>query len=200
MFGGKVILNYTGDLNSTKELKMASKIEDYAKSQGSGKFIPLPLGVEAKLLDMKLSDAEFLENQKLSALQIAAAFGVKPNVINDYSKSSYSNSETQQLDFYVNTLQPSFISYQQEVTYKLLAQFEKDKGIRLEINEKILFKMDSQTRSEVNARNMNNFIMTPNEARETEDLPYVDGADELIGNGNYIKINQIGTQWTKGGV
>lgn len=69
---------------------------------------------------MKLSDAEFFENSKLSALQLAAAFGIKPNIINDYSKSSYSNSETQQLDFYVNTLQPVLQHTEQEITYKLL--------------------------------------------------------------------------------
>lgn len=200
MFGGKVILNYTGDLNTEIEKKMAAKIENYAKTQGSGKFIPLPLGIEAKLLDMKLSDAQFLENNKLSALQIAAAFGIKPNIINDYSKSSYSNSETQQLDFYVNTLQPTFNAYQQEVTYKLLPEFEIDKGVSLEINEKILFKMDSKTQSEVLQSGVNNFQITPNEAREERGLPYIEGADELIGNGNYIKFSQIGVNYgLKGG-
>ena len=200
MFGGKVILNYTGDLDPSKELKMAERIESYSKKSGSGKFIPLPLGVNAQLLDMKLSDAEFLENNKLSALQLAAAFGIKPNVINDYSKSSYSNSETQQLDFYMNTLQPLFTAYQQEVTYKLLHSFEIDAGTSLEINEKILFKMDSKTQSEVFQSRINNFVMTPNEAREELGLSYIDGADELIGNGNYIKLGQIGANYgIKGG-
>jgi len=199
MFGGKVILNYTGDLNSTAERSLASKIESYSATQGSGKFIPLPLGITATLLDMKLSDAQFFENNKLNALQIAAAFGIKPNVINNYEKSSYSNSETQQLDFYVNTLQPSFKAYSQEVSYKLLPNFELKKGYRLEINEKILFKMDSKTQAEVYAKYLNNFVMTPNEVREELDLPFHDGASELIGNGNYIKIGQIGDQWKTGG-
>lgn len=47
---------------------------------------------------------------------------------------------------------------------------------------------------------LNNFGMTPNEVREEIDLPYMEGADNLIGNGNYIRIDQIGTQWkAKGG-
>jgi len=199
MFGGKVILNYTGDLDSTKEAKLAAKIESYSSTVGTGKFIPLPLGITAQTLDMKLSDAQFFDNNKMSALQIAAAFGIKPNVINNYDKSSYSNSETQQLDFYVNTLQSSFNNYNQEVTYKLLILQDIKKGIRLEINKKVLFEMDSKTRAEVNAKNINNFVTTPNEARESEDLPYMDEADVLIGNGNFIKLNQVGTQWAKGG-
>ena len=130
MFGSKVIVSYTGDLKQGSEAKLASKLESFSKAQGSGKFIPMPLGMEAKLLDMKLADAQFFENNKVSALQLAAAFGIKPNVINDYTKSSYSNSESQQVDFYVNTLQPLFRAYEQEITYKLLTFKEIDKGYK----------------------------------------------------------------------
>lgn len=198
MFGGKVIINYTSDINQRAEEKLIERLSTYIKKD-AGKFIPLMPGMEAKVIDMKLSDAQFLENNKLSALEIAAAFGIKPNMINDYSKSSYSNSETQQLDFYVNTLQPAFNSYMQEVTYKLLPKFEILKGYTLEINEKILFKMDNKTKSEVYSSYLNNFVMTPNEVREELDLPYIEEADELIGNGNYIKMGQVGNQWNKGG-
>lgn len=55
-------------------------------------------------LDIKLSDSQFIELKKYSALQIAAAFGIKPNQINDYTKSSYSNSEMQQLSFLTDTM------------------------------------------------------------------------------------------------
>lgn len=199
MFGSKILLYYTGDLNTGAATKMAATIEEYSKNKGSGKFIPLPTGIEAKLMDMKLSDAQFFENQKLNALQIAAAFGIKPNVINNYEKSSYSNSETQQLDFYVNTLQPSFTSYSQESTWKLLPNFEIKSGKRLKINEKILFKMDNKTQAEVLKTYMNNFMITPNQALEELGLPYSNNpiANDLIGNGNYIKLSQVGDQWNK---
>ena len=107
MFGSKVIVHYTGELNTKSEEAVVSHLESYTSKVGSGKFIPMPYGMQAQLLDMKLSDAQFFENNKFSALQIAAAFGIKPNVINDYSKSSYKNSETQQIDFYVNTYRSS---------------------------------------------------------------------------------------------
>ena len=199
MFGSKVIVSYTGDLKQGSEAKLASKLESFSKAQGSGKFIPMPLGMEAKLLDMKLADAQFFENNKVSALQLAAAFGIKPNVINDYTKSSYSNSESQQVDFYVNTLQPLFRAYEQEITYKLLTFKEIDKGYKLEINEKILFKMDNKTQSEVYSKYLTNFAMTPNEVREYLNLPYLEGGDTLLGNGATINLENIGQQYLKGG-
>lgn len=198
MFGSKVIVHYTGELKKGSEGKIAEKLEEYSASQGSGKFIPMPLGMQAQLLDMKLADAQFFENNKISALQLAAAFGIKPNVINDYTKSSYSNSETQQVDFYVNTLQPLFKGYEQEITHKILTEKEIEEGYRLEINEKILFKMDNKTQAEVYSKYLTNFAMTPNEVREDLNLPYVVGGDTLIGNGASINLENIGSQY-KGG-
>lgn len=199
MFGSKVLVHYTGELKPGGEAKIASKLENFSKTQGSGKFIPIPVGMQAQLLDMKLADAQFFENNKISALQLAAAFGIKPNIINDYTKSSYSNSESQQVDFYVNTLQPLFKAYEQEMTYKMISGREIDKGYILEINEKILFKMDNKTQAEVYSKYLNSFAMTPNEVREDLNLPYVDGGDTLLGNGATIDLKNIGNQYKKGG-
>ena len=193
--GTKVVVHYTGELNDSKAKNMIGKIANFAKAKESGAFIPLPLGYQAQLLEMKLA----FENNKNTALQIAAAFGIKPNVINDYTKSSYSNSETQQLDFYVNTLQPLFLIYEQELSYKLLHPRDLERGQRLVINEDILFKMDNQTKANVYSNYVQNFIMTPNEVREALNLPYVEGGDKLVGNGNAISIDKAGEQYMKGG-
>lgn len=202
MFGSKVAVYYTGDLSTANERNVIESLERFAKQSTNGKFIPFPAGWQAQLLDMKLADAQFFENNKISALQLAAAFGIKPNVINDYSKSSFSNSETQQLDFYVNTLQPLFRSYEQEMTSKLLRTDELENGYRLIINEKTLFKMDSKTQSEVLTKYLTNFAMTVNEVREELDLSYVsheDGGDKLVGNGNAITLDKAGVQYIRNG-
>lgn len=198
MFGSKVAIYYTGTLEKDKEKELVEHLERFSSKTASGKFIPVPLGFQAQLLDMKLIDAQFFENNKISSLQLAAAFGIKPNIINDYSNSSYSNSETQQLDFYVNTLQPLFRNYEQEMTSKLLRTDEQERGFRLRINEKILFKMDNKTQSEVLKNYLTNFVMTVNEVREEINLPYIpveNGGDKLIGNGNVITLDKAGEQY-----
>lgn len=193
MFGGKVMLSHQGDLRGEAKARVIKELTSFS-TQEAGKFIPVPLGITPTLLDIKLSDAQFFENNKYNALAIAAAFGIKPNIINNYEKSSYSNSETQQLDFYVNTLQPLFRSYSQEVSYKMLPEFAIDRGERLDINAKILFKMDSKTQAEVYSKYLNNYAMTPNEVREEIDMPNHKLGDMLIGNGNYKPIEQVGNE------
>ncbi|MEA5085094.1 MAG: phage portal protein [Lachnospiraceae bacterium] len=203
MFGSKVILQYTGEMGSGAKDTLIKETERYANAVGSGKYLPLPIGITATTLDMKLSDAEFVELNKLSSLQLAACFGIKPNVTNNYDKSSYSNSETQQLDFYVNTLQPIFKMYNDEDTIKLIPIKEKIKGTAIELDKEVLFELDKQTQMEILVKGLNNFITTPNEAREKIGYPYVDdeNANKLYGNGNLIELSRAGegTNYGEGG-
>ena len=59
--------------------------------------------------------------------------------------------------------------------------------------------MDNQTKANVYSNYVQNFIMTPNEVREALNLPYIEGGDKLVGNGNAISIDKAGEQYTKGG-
>ena len=77
----------------------------------------MPPGLKLVPVNMKLTDAQFYELQKYSALQIAAAFGIKPNQLNNYEKSSYANSETQQLAFLVETMAYHLKAYEEEINY-----------------------------------------------------------------------------------
>lgn len=118
----KAVLEYTGELNEDAATKLRQTFERFgAGSQNTGKILPVPLGMKLTPLDIKLTDSQFVELKKYSALQIAAAFGIKPNQINDYEKSSYSNSEMQQLSFYVDTMLFVLKQYEEEVNYKLLS-------------------------------------------------------------------------------
>ena len=95
----------------------------------AGKFIPVPIGMRIEPLSISLTDSQYYELSKYTALQIAGAFGIKPNQINDYEKSSYSNSEMQQLSFYVDTELYILKQYEEEINYKLLDPSEIEQGL-----------------------------------------------------------------------
>lgn len=46
---------------------------------------------------------------------------------------------------------------------------------------------------------MQNGIRTPNEARALLDAPDKEGGDDLMCNGNYIKLTQLGANYGKKG-
>lgn len=192
MFGDKILLQYTGDLDVNAKDELVKGVERYG-NLNSTKFLPLPVSIKADLLSMKLSDAEFSVINNTNALRIASAFCLSPNVINDYSKSSYANSVSQQMDFYVNALSPVLQMYKQEDTRKLIPKPIRDKGIFLEYSTKELFKLDPSAHMDYLVKGSQNGLIKINEAREELGYNYVDGADILVMNGNLAPLDIIKT-------
>lgn len=196
----KAVLEYTGDLNKEARERLIKGFEDFASGEENvGKIVPVPLGMKLTPLDIKLTDSQFFELKKYSSLQIAAAFGIKPNHLNDYSKSSYANSEMQNLSFYTDTLLFILTQYEQELKYKLLSEKEIKEGYYFRFNVNSILRADSKTQMESLAIGVNNGIYSPDEAREYLDMPKVEGGDTPIVNGNYIPLTDVGKQYDKGG-
>lgn len=189
-------LQYVGEIDDAKIKKLQKKYEKYMSGpENAGKVVPVPVGMQLQPLNYKLTDAQFFELKKYSALQIAGAFGVKPNQVNDYEKSSYANSEMQQLSFLVDTMLFPLKQYEEEITYKLYVGTDK----MCKFNEKALLRTDSKTQTENMATQVQNGIRKPNEAREMLDLPLDPAGDRLMMNGNFIPVEMAGEQYKKKG-
>lgn len=193
-------MQYVGDLDETKIKKLQNKYSRYLTgSKNAGKIVPVPIGLELTPLKMNLTDAQFFELRKYSALQIAGAFGIKPNQINNYEKSSYANSEMQQLAFLVDTMSYRMKGYEEEINYKCLSQKELVEGYYYKYNEKVILRTDAKTQMEILTAAVNNGVYTPNEAREFVDRQQKEGGDTLMVNGNYIPITMVGEQYKEKG-
>lgn len=199
----KAVLQYTGGLNDENVKTLIQGIESYAKgdlkSKGIENIIPIPLGMTLTPLNMKLADSQFLEVKQYSALQIAAAFGVKPYQVGDYTKSSYASAESQQLSFLIDTLLFNIKQYEEEISWKLLSDSEEASGLTSKFNTAVLLRADQQTQIETLSTAVQSFLMTPNEARERLDLPHKEGGDNLLGNGAAIPVQLAGSQYTNAG-
>src|SRR5690625_5374940 len=197
---GKAVLEYTGDLDEKAKQRLVKGFEDFANgAKNAGKIIPVPLGMKLIPLNIKLTDSQFFELKKYSALQIAAAFGIKPNQINDYEKSSYASAEAQNLAFYVDTLLYIVKHYEEEITYKVLSdKFVKD-GYFFRFNVNVILRADTKAQMDSLSTAVQNGIMKPNEARSYLDMPTDEFGDVLMANGNYIPLSMLGDQYSKGG-
>lgn len=185
------VVKYIGDLNQKKQDLLLSRIEEQARQNGR-RLITLPLGFDIEPLDLKLTDSQFYELKKYNALQIAAAFGIKPNMLNDYSKSSYANSASQNLSFYVDTLLYNITLYEQELNRKLLTDAELQRGLGFKFNIKVILRGDMEQQAKVLQSFVQNSIYSPNDARRNLDMPPVTGGDVHMVNGSYVKMEDIG--------
>ena len=195
----KAVLQYTGSINDANVQQLVKEVGKYLKGEGksgSDKLIPMPQGFSLTPLNMKLADSQFLEVKQYTALQIAAAFGVKPYQVGDYTKSSYASAEAQQLSFLVDTLLYIVKQYEEEIAYKLLSDKEEASGYHVKFNTGVILRADQKTQIETLSAAVSNFLMTPNEAREKLDLPAKEGGDRLLGNGASIPVQYTGAQYT----
>lgn len=199
-FTAKAVVQYTADLSGDNLKNFKKMIEDFAGSDLDDEevknIIPIPIGTTLTPLDVKLADSQFIDVKKYSALQIASAFGIKPNQIGDYEKSSYASAEAQQLSFYVDTLLYILKQYEEELNYKLLSREEINNGYYFKFNVGVLLRADLKTQIETLSQAVSNFIYTPNEARALLDKPALPGGDKLLGNGASIPVELAGTQYT----
>ena len=197
---GKAVLHYTSNIKDESVEALTKGIQKYMngemKSKGVENLIPLPLGLSITPLNMKLTDSQFFEIKQYSALQIASAFGVRPYQIGDYTKTSYSSAEAQQLSFLIDTLLFILKGYEEEVGYKLLTDKEAAVGLHAKFNTGVLLRADQRTQIETLSTAVNSFLLTPNEAREMLDKPAKPGGDELLGNGASIPVQYTGSQYT----
>lgn len=199
-FTAKAVVQYTADLTGENLKKFKEMIEDFAGSDLDDEevknIIPIPVGTTLTPLNVKLADSQFIDIKKYSALQIASVFGIKPNQIGDYEKSSYASAEAQQLSFYVDTLLYILKQYEEELNYKLLSREEIDAGYYFKFNVAVILRADLKTQIETLSQAVSNFIYTPNEARALLDKPAKPGGDKLLGNGASIPVELAGTQYT----
>lgn len=189
-------LQYTGDLDKPRRMALQREYNNLLTgAKNAGKVVAVPVGMTLQPLNIKLADAQFFELKKYTALQIAGAFGIKPNQLNNYEKSSYANSETQQLAFLIDTMAYRLNQYEQEINYKCLTPEEQKEGFFFKFNEKALLRTDAKTQMANIVSAVTNGLYTVNEGRELLDLAYVDGGDVNMVNGTYTPITQIGAAY-----
>ena len=201
-FTAKAVVQYTGSLNDSLVQAFVQNIEEYAtgKIEDVKRIIPIPAGTTLTTLNTNLADNQFIELKKYSALQIAAAFGIKPNQINDYEKSSYASAEAQQLAFYIDTLLYILKQYEEEISNKLLTDDDVANGYYPKFNVSVILRADLKTQIESLRNAVQGSLYTPNEARVFLDKPSVPGGDKLLCNGTMLPVEMAGAAYqNKGG-
>ena len=191
-----VVVQYIGELNEILEKKIQKKFASLGGAKNAGKVIPIPPDFKVEQMGTRLVDNQFFELQGLNAKSIANAFGVKSFQLNDMERSTYSNIETQNRAFYTDTLLNVLTVYEQEIDWKLLTADQRKNGYYVKINVDAILRSDNAQRAEQYQKEIASGTMTPAEARELEDRPYIEGTDVLIyGNGASLPLSQLGKQY-----
>jgi HK97 family phage portal protein len=131
---------------------------------------------------MKPIDVQFLESIMENDTEIANYFGVPLYKLNQ-GKQSYQSNEQQNLDYLNTTLDPYLVQWEQAAALKWLTEEEQNYEY-FRFNRDALLRTDARTRTETLEKRIFSGQMTPNEARQVEDMSAYDGGDS-----HYLPLN-----------
>ena len=153
--------------------------------QNDGGLTIVPGGMKYRAISMNPDDLQLLESRQFSVIELARFFGV-PSVLIDGSGSSTgswpASYEQQMQSFLTFTLSTYLNEFEKKVTDSLIPESDMRK-IYVEHKVDGLLRSDSAGRSAFYAQALGNTqqdgFMTVAEVRQKENLPHLDGTDEL---------------------
>jgi HK97 family phage portal protein len=142
----------------------------------------LPNGVKAHELSGSNEAAQFLETRQYQVIEICRAFRVPPHMIQDLTRSTYSNIEVQGTEFVQHCLLPHLKRWEAAISRDLIVD---DERYFAEHSVSGLLRGDHASRSAYYVSALQNGWMTINEVRQLENLNPI-GPE---GDRHYIQMN-----------
>lgn len=158
-------------------------------SENSGRYMILEEGMEWQEIGITPEAAQLIETRKYQVREVARMFNIPPHMIGDLDDATFSNIETQSLEFVKFTMRPWLTRWENALNDQLVSPNSRG-DVFIEFNVEGLLRGDSETRSSYYAEALQNGWMNQNEVRRRENLNPIEGGDKHFVNGN---LQQLGT-------
>ena len=162
----------------------------------AGSIPVLEDGMEIKPFSTSFKEAQWTESVKLSRESVAAAYGVNPSLIWHSDTQTYASSKDNARALYAECLGPVLQMLQQRINSFLLPMIGADSDIYVEFDLTEKLKGSFEERASIIQASVGGPWMTRNEARADNNLPPIDGGDELIVPLNVVAGGQASPQDT----
>lgn len=147
-------------------------------------------GIELKRLGFAAKEEQWLEAATLALATVASAYHVPPTMVGAQTGSTFSSTREFRKMLYTETLGPLIAQIEGTINTFLLPMIgaAEDEFLELNIGEKLQGDFVEQASSFQSA--VGGPYMTRAEARKLQNLPYLEGSDELIVPLNVIAGDQ----------
>lgn len=162
----------------------------------AGKIPLLEDGMEIKPYQFNAKEAQYAETKQLSREDVAAAYHVNPSLIWHTTTQTYASAKDNARALYADCLGPTLQMLQQRINSFLLPMIGADPNLYVEFDLTEKLKGSFEERASILQASVGGPWMTRNEARADNNLPPVDGGDELIIPLNVVEGGQASPQDT----
>lgn len=166
---------------------------------GGSKAGSIPIledGMEIKPFSTSFKEAQWTESVKLSRESVAAAYRINPSLVWHSDAQTYASSYDNARALYAECLGPDLQMIQQRINSFLLPKVGADENTYVEFDLSEKLKGDFEKRASILQSAVGGPWMTRNEARADNNLPPVEGGDELIVPLNVVEGGQASPQDT----
>lgn len=187
------ILHAKLHISKDQFLEVKEQWEEQTQGANYGKTPVLGNDLEFQNIGQTNSDSQFLENKQFQISEICRCFNVSPFMVFHYiGNTTYSSAEQFMLQHLVHSISPWYAAIEESAACNLLTEEELDQGYYFMFNDNALLRSDTKARGEFYRVMVNAGIMTPNEARKKEDLPPMEGGDQLYVQGATVPLKDAG--------
>ncbi|MCH8851726.1 MAG: phage portal protein [Planctomycetes bacterium] len=143
----------------------------------SHKTAILEQGMTYKSISLPHKDAQWIESREFSVAELSRWLRIPPHKIGHLRDATFSNIESQNREYVVDTLQPWLVRWEQEIARKLIPPRS-----RLSVEHLVegLLRGDTATRYEAYGKAIRDGWMSRNEVRERENLNPQPGLDTFL--------------------
>lgn len=166
-------------------------VEPFVGSENAGGLMVLEAGLQFQQVTMTPEDSQFLETRAFQVEEICRWFRVPPFMVGHTEKTTSwgTGLEQQLIAFLTFSLKPYLVRIEQAVSRSLIRP-EQRLMLKPEFKVEGLLRTDSAARSAFYALMVQNGIMTRNEVRRLENLPPMDGGDDLTVQSQNVPLGQ----------
>ena len=170
-------------------------IDAFRASWGSGgsKAGSIPLledGMEIKPFQTSFKEQQWAESIQMSRESVAAAYGLNPALLWHTGTQTYASAKDNARALYAECLGPVLQMFQQRINAFLLPRLDADPNTYVEFDLTEKLKGSFEERASILQSAVGGPWMTRNEARADNNLPPIEGGDELIVPLNVIEGGQ----------
>ena len=158
--------------------------ETYAGESGWWKPIILEQGMDWKSISIPPEDAQLIETNRFSILDIARWLRIAPHKLAELEHATFSNIEEQNIDHVVDTLMPWMRRWEEEASRKL---FTGDDRFFAEHQVQALLRGNQEARGTFYREQFNIGALSQNDIRDLENMNPIEGGDTYYINGSLVR-------------
>lgn len=153
----------------------------------TGEIAVIGGGMTYQAHKMNATDAQLIEQLKLSSESICSVYHVPPHMVGIGPMPSHDNIEALTQAYYSNSLQIHIEKFELLMAYGL----GLSNNTRIELDLDGLFRTDTTRKVDILTKGVSGMIMKPNEARARMNLEPVEGGDAVYSQQQYYSLEAL---------